>query len=254
MGAPITDKCLKEFLNEQFHEVTLTRGFKITEAEVTFGEFKALMGYYPINGKTACGDDCPAANVTWDEAVAYCNALSKRDSLTACYTCTGTTYQTKCQVETSYVGQKIYDCSGYRLPTEAEWEYAYRAGTTTSLYNGDATACESTSTVDPLAEVIAWYLGNSGTPSAAHPVKKKLANAWGLYDMAGNVREWCQDWYVEALGVTPVTDPVTDAGDRKLLRGGYYDQNARTLRASFRYSYEPNMTDGTVGFRCVKKL
>jgi formylglycine-generating enzyme required for sulfatase activity len=245
MGSEFTDPC--RFIFEAPHEVTLTHGFKIAQTEVTQDQFKAAMGTTPAQF-SSCGGDCPVEEVSWHAAVAYCNKLSTDESLTPCYTCTSGV----CEEAAAYTGAKIYDCPGYRLPTEAEWEYAYRAGTTTSLYNGNATNC-APGNDDPLANAIGWYEANSN--KTTHPVKQKAKNAWGLYDMAGNVREWCHDWYVDSLGFAPVTDPWGDvkasSNGRRLLRGGDWFDGARVMRAGYRYHYSPETMDSSTGFRCV---
>jgi formylglycine-generating enzyme required for sulfatase activity len=260
MGSLPSDPCALVSptpFNEQQHEVMITRGFKISETEVTQGDFKAQLGYNPSHN-VSCGDSCPVENVTWSQAAEYCNALSSKAGLTPCYTCTGHGTTASCEEASGYQGIAVYQCPGYRLPTEAEWEYAYHAGTKTPLYNGTITNCgigatDPTAAVDPNAELIAWYLGNANSKS--HPVKQKQANGWGLYDMAGNVREWCHDWYTENLPATAETDPISaGVGERRNLRGGYYNQTARTLRGAFRYHFDPAVTDLTIGFRCVVKL
>lgn len=150
--------------------------------------------------------DCPVEYVNWNEAATYCNALSSQKGLDQCYTCTGSGPSVTCSEATAYSGIKIFDCPGYRLPTDAEWEYAYRAGSTTAFYpsdgnSGTITDCDN----DPNADKIGWYRYNSavtyagcenlsssgGDPcSGPHPVGQKAPNAWGLYDMGGNVYEY----------------------------------------------------------------
>jgi len=158
-----------------------------------------------------------------------------------------------CQEAAAYIGQKIYDCPGYRLPTEAEWEYAYRAGTTTAYYNGanDPSAC-SCSPVDTNANAIGWYCGNAG--NTTHPVGQKQANAWGLYDMAGNVWEWCHDWFQSSLGSSAVTDPWgSPSGSYWVVRGSSWSRFAYFLRAARRASSTPpthRLND--LGFRCSR--
>jgi formylglycine-generating enzyme required for sulfatase activity len=143
-----------------------------------------------------------------------------------------------------------YQCAGYRLPTEAEWEYAYRAGTTTAFYNGAITQT-GTSPLDPNLDAIGWYRGNSG--NTTHPDAQKAPNAWKLNDMSGNVWEWCWDW----LGASPasaVTDPLGPAsGTSKTLRGGSYGNEASWARAATRaFAYRPDHADPTLGFRLAR--
>ena len=146
-------------------------------------------------------------------------------------------------------GKGIYLCKGYRLPTEAEWEYAYRAGTTTAFYNGGITNCGSK---DPNLDKIGWY--NQNSSSMTHPVGKKAPNAWGLYDMAGNVWEWCHDWYA-AYPPTSVTDPVgSSSGSSRVKRGGSYPHSAIDARAAERTSFYPNGRFGYNGFRLCRSV
>ena len=124
----------------------------------------------------------------------------------------------------------------YRLPTEAEWEYACRAGSDTALANGDLLSlyCEP----DPNLEEMAWYCGNSGR--RLHPVGQKRPNAWGLYDMHGNVAEWCQDWY-GAYPATPETDPPgANSGPGRVVRGGSWFSSAKNCRSAARFYWPPH--------------
>ena len=143
----------------------------------------------------------------------------------------------------------MYDCPGYRLPTEAEWEYAYRAGTTTALYDGPLGSCDE---ADANANAIAWYNRNTGV---VREVGQKLANAWGLHDMAGNVAEWCNDHF-GPIGPEPVVDPSGMAPeDAKtgdfMMRGGSYISNATDLRAGARGFAHPTTH---AGIRCVRTV
>ena len=145
-----------------------------------------------------------------------------------------------------------YDCEGYRLPTEAEWEYAARAGTTTATYTGDldVTDCSASAVLNP----IAWYCGNSS--SRTHPVALKDQNDWGLHDMLGNVWEWCHDSWVYDLGSSARTDPYGPAaGVDRVGRGGYWAGNARDSRAASRDRSRPNYpSGGAFGFRPVRTI
>ena len=129
----------------------------------------------------------------------------------------------------------------YRLPTEAEWEYACRAGSTTRFCFGDKE--------EKLGEY-AWYGDNS--EGKTHPVGQKQPNAWGLYDMHGNVWEWCQDWYGD-YPAGPVTDPRgPDAGEYRVLRGGSWDNDTRNLRSAVRNYYYPDYRSDIIGFRVAR--
>ncbi|MFN3201900.1 MAG: formylglycine-generating enzyme family protein [Bradymonadia bacterium] len=228
MGSPRYEEGRDEwhYEYEPLHRVELTHTFALGETEVTQGQWKAVMGSNPSRFK-ACGDDCPVERVGWNDALAYLNRLSDLEGLEQCY---------------EEGALKAAGCKGYRLPTEEEWEYAARAGTQNAIYKGkwfikgehDAPA------LDP----IAWYGGNSGVtyPGAAdcaqwlekqypeqqqcgtHPVAGKEPNAWGMYDMLGNVSEW-----VEYDGNSP--RQMVEINDR-VLRGGAWSSAARVLRAA----------------------
>ena len=241
MGSPTTEPCRDT--NETQHQVTLTHGFEVGEAEVTEAEFVALLGY-PSFGSKSC-TTCPATP-WWYGGAAYCNALSKSKGLTPCYYCPGgeSSPGSNCQTKATYA------CAGYRLPTEAEWEYAYRAGTISAYYNGPNDAAQCTGT-DAGADGIGWYDKNSG--GTAHPGKSKLPNGWGLYDMAGNAWEWTQDSYQADLGTSPVSDPL-GVGSSGVVRGGAFYKEAAVMRAAARLWWGAGMSSSWVGFRCVRTL
>ena len=252
-AAPVAEPC-RDATREDQHQVTLTHDFAIQATEVTQGMFEGLMGYNPSHYGPAgaganCGSNCPVEKTNWHEAAAYCNALSQKEGLPLCYHCTGTGTSMTC-AHTFFPGQMIYGCPGFRLPTEAEWEYAYRAGTTTALYNGTIANCTS---ADTNASKIGWYINNAS--SKTHPAGEKDPNAWKLYDMAGNVWEWCNDYFVAKLGTAPVTDPVgPSTGTKKAMHGGSLADTAHTLRAAYRDENPMVNHSTTVGFRCVRTL
>ena len=202
--------------------VTLTRGFWIGKFEVTQGEYLALTGENPSNFP---GDlNRPVSSVTWFDATNYCWKLTQRE-LTA---------------------GRIPPGSQYRLPTEAEWECAARAGTTTRFSYGDD-APNYTSLTN-----YAWFLDLGHPDLTVHPVGQKLPNPWGLYDMAGNVWEWCQDWYGDQAGgvQTDPQGPTSNAQGLKVMRGGAYDYDNSSCRSASRFFRFANWPDSDAGF-CV---
>ena len=199
--------------------VTLSSGFFLCSHLVTQGEYTALIGSNPSYFPGDPGR--PVERVSWDDAVAYCAALTAQERAAG-------------RLPTGY---------SYRLPTEAQWEYAARAGTTTRFSFGD----------DPdytkLADY-AWYLANSG--GTTHPVATKKANRWGLYDMYGNVWEWCSDWYAGSYSGGSVIDPTGAAtGSLRVARGGGFYFLARYCRSAYRSSLDPESRYTGIGFRVV---
>jgi formylglycine-generating enzyme required for sulfatase activity len=267
MGSGALEPC--RWGNEDVHQVTLTHDVNVMATEVTHGLFQSRMGYNP-SSFILCGNACPAETLSWHEAVAYCNRLSQEQSLTPCYSCEGNGGSVVCQIVSAYAGKNIYSCPGYRLPTDAEFEYAYRAGTQTAYFNGpnDATSC--TCQGDAHSMDLGWYCGNSTVAygncydispqggakcAGTHPVGTKAPNAWGLYDMGGNVWEWGHDEYQDFLGFFAVTDPVTVAsGTHRMLRGGGFTNEAHYLRAANRKGLPPLTKNIDTGFRCVRSI
>ena len=214
------------------HEVVIS-AFLMDANLVTQEHFQKIMGTNPSRWK---GDRNPVEQLRWADAVKFCNKRSEAEGLTPCYD-----LQTlKCN----------FDANGYRLPTEAEWEYACRAGTTTAYFFGDSPA--------KLGE-FAWFKKNSG--GRPRPVGQKQPNPWGLYDMAGNVWQWCNDFYqVDYYKISPRENPRgPDAGQNMVLRGGAWKSSDDNCRSGFRYNESPGSADvcfgyDIYGFRCVRKV
>ena len=204
--------------------------FAIAITPISRGLYRSVMKTLPrVAGRTRT-TTCPANNLTWKDAVGFCNALSEQSGLRPCYR------------EADGGWKCDWDADGYRLPTEAEWEYACRAGTETPwFWGGD----------EKDAGRHAWFSGNSdGKP---HAVGEKAANPWGLHDMAGNVWEWCWDWYAETYDPKDLDNPRGPArGAWRVLRGGSFLDGPRDLRSAVRFRVEPGARDGDVGFRCVR--
>jgi formylglycine-generating enzyme required for sulfatase activity len=187
------------------HYVTLTKGYYMQTTEVTQGQWRKVMGNNPSNFNN-CGDDCPVEQVSWDDIQEFIKKLDRMEGH-----------------------------SRYRLPTEAEWEYACRAGSDTPYAN------------DNSLDSMGWYDGNSR--SKTHTVAQKQPNNWGLYDMHGNVWEWCQDGYGDYSSGS-VSDPEgASSGSRRVLRGGSWYHFAQLCRSASRLRFLPGSYGSPYGFR-----
>jgi formylglycine-generating enzyme required for sulfatase activity len=222
--------------NELRHRVEITRPFALKTTEVTEREWRLAMGELPWPPET-CGADCPVTNMSWAGAAQYCNALSRMAGLAPCY-----------DERLNFAGP---GCRGYRLPTEAEWEYAARAGAETELSSGPLTE-PGCSPLDPNVDVVGWYCGNSMGAQMARPVGTKAPNPWGVFDMHGNVNEWVNDWYDPGYGAQGehAIDPLGPAsGEFRTSRGGSWVDEGRFMRASFRTDRPADSSVRNLGFR-----
>jgi formylglycine-generating enzyme required for sulfatase activity len=208
------------------HEVTV-KGFYMGKYEVTQREWFEVMGTNPSYFK---GENLPVEQVSWQEAIEYCNRRSMKEGLTPCYRGSGNSIT--CD----------WKANGYRLPTEAEWEYAAKDG----VQNFLTTEYAGSNSVG----AVAWYDDNSG--GSTHPVGTKAGNALGIYDMSGNVWEWCWDWYGDYNGRAQ-TDPRGPAsGSNRVARGGSWIRAASYARSANRGDGAPSGRYSGLGFRLVR--
>ena len=241
MGSPLDEPFHEN--NETQHPVYIS-SFYMSKYPVTQEQWVEVMGSNPsfFQGMTlppglANGCRLPVEQVTWYDAVDFCNKLSEREGLEKVYTI----------IDMSYNGANITSATvtadwskkGYRLPTEAEWEYACRAGTK-AAYNTGAAFNDNTG----------WYDGNSvGT---THVIAQKQRNAWGLYDMHGNVCEWCWDYYGSYSTAAQTNPKGPDSGSARVFRGGSWFTSEQYLRSAYRESRSPGSWSSDLGFRVVR--
>lgn len=211
MGSPENE--VGRYDDEVQHRVELTQGYWLADTPVTQALWEAVMGTNP----SRCKDpQCPVETVSWDE----------------------------CQQFIARLNAEVGGLNA-RLPTEAQWEYACRAGTTTATWVGDLT--DGQKKIAPSLDSVAWYYGNA--KGSTHCVGQKQANPWGLYDILGNVWEWCADWLAPDDAVI-VQDPRGAAGGAyRSVRGGGWDSGARRVRAAYHYARTPGSRRGDLGFR-----
>ena len=212
MGSPESEEGHDD--DESEHRVRITKSFELGVHEVTQEQYEQVM---ETNWSEFKGPQNPVENVSWEDAVEFCRKLSELSA----------------EKSAGYV---------YRLPTEAEWEYACRAGTKTRYSFGDS---------DVELGENAWCSENSG--ATTHPVSLKKPNAWGLYDMHGNVFEWCQDWHADYPSAAVTDDPTGPAsGSYRVIRGGGWYSSADYCRSAIRVRDFPSERNDDVGFRVVR--
>lgn len=235
MGSKDSDKTADNDEQKE-HDVTI-KTFEISKFEVTVWEWKqytkANKFKMPLKPEWGWQDNYPINGITWEEAIAYCNWLSKKEKLQPVYSKQGPNYVCN------------FKANGYRLPTEAEWEFAAKGGVKSKGYkfSGGNDANE-----------VAWHKAIS--KNSPHTVGTKLPNELGLYDMSGNVWEWCWDWYnKDYYKIEKGDNPKgPEMGERKCVRGGSWDSQVNYLRPANRISTPPNKTHEFYGFRVARTI
>jgi formylglycine-generating enzyme required for sulfatase activity len=212
MGSPSGESGRDADEGPQRH-VTISRPFYMQTTEVTQGQWRRVMGNNPSHF-SSCGDECPVENVSWEDVQHFIKKLNSMERT-----------------------------DRYRLPTEAQWEYAARAGTTTRFHAGNND--------DDLLRT-GWLKSNSGLKT--HPVGQKTSNSWGLYDVSGNVYEWVQDWF-HLYTPGSFTDPSgPPSGSKRMRRGGSWSSIPRFCRSANRDYFGPGERSGLLGFRLLRAL
>ena len=210
--------------------------FQISPYEISQKQWSAVMGNNPSLHK---GEDHPVEQVRWLDAVAFCNVLSLREGLQPAFIINGDA--AICN----------FEANGYRLPTEAEWEFACRAGTSTDTYQGDLSSDSIGCFDEPTLNPIAVYCTSGG---GHHPGGSKTPNTLGLYDMVGNVAEWCWDWYENYYAGHQVNPRGPQSGTLKVIRGGSAFQPSYLLRSAARASRPPQQMQSGLGFRVARSI
>jgi len=207
-------------LDEIQHNVTLTQGYYMQTTEVTQLQWKKVMDTNP-SFFSGCGDTCPVDNVSWNDAQLFIQKLNA-----------------------------LENTNEYSLPTEAQWEFACRAGSTTTFSSGKMTGLDNVLNLD----TVAWYKGNS--TQAPHPVATKNPNRWNLYDMHGNVLEWCQNSKYRYPSYAVKDPPISflDSGSKRVYRGGSWGDLPYACRSAHRKDAEKTYRHKNLGFRIIKRV
>ena len=214
--------------NEDRHQVTLTRGFLLGKTEVTQDQWKAIMGSSPSRHD---GGRRPVENVTFSQCVEFCNQLSQAEGIEPAY---------------GFNGEEIYwnrGSGGYRLPTEAEWEFACRAGSLQRFANGDRPSD---------LDAISWSRNNSS--GRTHDVASRDPNSWGFHDMHGNVWEWCWNWSAPYPSRFAVDPQGPETGSSRVIRGGSWDNSHAACRSANHNGAKPGFRAGVLGFRVARTV
>lgn len=254
MGSPGTEAG-RDTLDERAHPVRLTRSFQAGAHEVTQAEWYAVMEW---NESAFPGANRPVERITWYDAIEFCNRLSDRDGYERVYDTGDVAFD---GVHIVYAGVVPHWLkNGYRLPTEAEWEFLCRAGTTGATFAGEPSFYSCTP-LDPVLGPVAWYCGDSG--GASQPVGHREGNPRGLHDVLGNVFEWTWDRYDATYGLdfpalpaepdSVVSDPVGPSeGGSRVCRGGSWSVTPRECRSAYRFYHPPGELYDDVGLRVVR--
>ena len=215
------------------HRIKITRPFYLGKYEVTQGQWEEVMGSNPSSFKS-CGRNCPVESVSWYDVQEFIKKLNAREG------CANHDESSSSGLTRGTILKNLQP-GCYRLPTEAEWEYAARSGTNTKYYWGNE-----------IDGAYVWYGSNSS--SKTHPVGEKNPNSWGLYDMSGNVWEWAYDWFDSAYyQKSPGADPVnTSTASYRVIRGGCWYNNPRIVRSADRLRYSPGLRYYSLGFRLLR--
>jgi len=253
MGSPLSEVGRES--HERLHTVSLTHPFYMGRTEVTHEQFASVMGYNPSETAGTCPGDCAVENIDWSQAAAFANELSEQLGLPMCFLCTGEDQDVICDYSRNF--DTPYDCPGFRLPTEAEWEYGARAGESAAMLSGGNLAdeddfyyCDGDLILDNGSNLDdhALYCGSSGLIDT--PVASRLPNNWGLYGMAGTMLEWTGDLYIAIL--YDETDPVGAEGPGytdRVFRSGCYWFAPKHSRSADRGYINPNFFYSLLGMR-----